>query len=90
MRMLHPILFRFHPIMPCIYLASGYQHMVIVVASENSNHKGKSFWNYFFFSNFTTVQSRFSDIFWSPQKMSLNRIMSLNRMVLCSKLKNSH
>ena len=49
MRMLHPILFRFHPIMPCIYLASGYQHMVIVVASENSNHKGKSFWNYFFF-----------------------------------------
>ena len=33
------------------------------------------------------MQSRFSDT-WSPQKLSLNCIMSLNRMILCSKLKN--
>ena len=25
---------------------------------------------------------------WSPQKLSLNRIMSLNQMILCSKFKN--
>ena len=35
-----------------------------------------------------TVQSRFSDTFDLPQKLSLNCIMSLNRMILCSKLKN--
>ena len=26
--------------------------------------------------------------FWSPQKLSLNCVMSLNRMILCSKLEN--
>ena len=35
-----------------------------------------------------TVQSRFSDTFGLRKKLSLNRIMSLNRMLLCSKMKN--
>ena len=36
----------------------------------------------------STVQFGFSDTFWSQQKLSLNHIMSLNRMILCRKLKN--
>ena len=34
-----------------------------------------------------TLQSPFSDT-WSPQKLSLNHATSLNRMILCSNLKN--
>ena len=34
-----------------------------------------------------TVQSRFSDTFGLRKKLSLNCIMSLNLMILCSKLK---
>ena len=37
----------------------------------------------------TTVQSRFSDTFGLRKKLSLNCIISLNRMILCSKLKNN-